>query len=153
MAQINVVTTGAPNVAWCHACRRDADFCWYALLAVCFSCITNGGFLGFILLFLLCSSGINHIFVSIHLWPSMTIFLSLNTCTLPLLNTTVQSAPHSNGTDISVRSNSLNPCPVCACIGSSGYSCSCQVVIESILFVLSTPTLVSSCGSSLMKTY
>ena len=27
IAQINIVTTGAPNVVWCHAIRCDADFC------------------------------------------------------------------------------------------------------------------------------
>ena len=27
IALINVVTTGAPNVAWCHTCSCDADFC------------------------------------------------------------------------------------------------------------------------------
>jgi len=69
-------------------------------------------------------------------------------CTLPLLNTIVQSASYSIGTNISVRSISLNPCPFCASAGSSGDSCSCQVVTESVVFVIATPTLVSSCGSS-----
>ena len=35
MARISVVTTGAPRVAWWKACKCDADFCRYALLAVC----------------------------------------------------------------------------------------------------------------------
>ena len=46
---------------------------------------------------------------------------------------------------------SLNPCLFCASAGSSGDSCSCWVVTEFIVFVLSTPRLVSSCGSSLLR--
>ena len=157
IARISVVTTCAPNVAWCHACRCHADLCWYTLLAVCFSCITNGYLVDFILLLLLLmlllllSSVINHRFVSIYLGPSIIILLSLYTCTLPLLKTTVQSASHSTGTAIIEPSISLNLCPFCASIGSSGASYSCQVVTESIMFVLATPTLISSCCSSFPK--
>ena len=39
---------------------------------------------------------------------------------MPLLKTTVQSASHSTGTDISVRSILLNSCPFCTYVGSSG---------------------------------
>ena len=39
MARISVVTTGAPRVAWWNACKFDADFCLYALFAVCCICI------------------------------------------------------------------------------------------------------------------
>ena len=77
----------------------DADFCWYALFAVCLSLITNGLLIGFVLLLLLLS-GINHRFISVSLAPSIIILLSLITCTLPLLKTTVQLVSHSTGTDI-----------------------------------------------------
>ena len=113
---------------------------------MCFSCITNGLLLSFVLLLLLSllSSGINHRFVSISLGPSIIILLSLITCTLPLLKTTVQSASHSTGIDINDQSISLNPCAFCASIGSSGASCSCRVVTEFIVFVLVTNLVVLS---------
>ena len=94
---------------------------------------------------------VTHIDFSISLGPLITILLSLNTCTLSLLNTAVQYASYSTGTDISMRSISLNPCPFCASAGSSGDSCSCQVVTQSIVFVLATLTLVTSCGSLLPR--
>ena len=47
-----------------------------------------------------------------------------------------------------MQSISLNSCPFYASAGSSGDSCSCRVVTESIVLVLAKPTLVSSCGSS-----
>ena len=75
----------------------------------------------------------------------MITSLSLITCTISFLNTTVQFASHSTGTDMSDRSISLNPC---ACTGRSGASCSCLVVTEFIVFVFATPTLISSCRSS-----
>ena len=129
-------------------CRCDADFSSYALLTVCFNCITNGLLLGFVLLLLSFLSGINHRFVSVSLGFSMIILLSLYACIMPFLKTMVQFASHSTGTDITVRSILSNPCPFCASTCSSGDSCSCQVVTESIVFELATPTLVSSCGSS-----
>ena len=82
------------------------------------------------------------------LGPSTIILLSLHTCILPLLKTTVQSASHSTGTDMRDWSISLNPCAFCISTGSSGDSCNCLVVTKSIVFVLATTTLVSSCGSS-----
>ena len=143
------MTTGAPNVAWCHACSCDADFCWYALFAVCLSWITNGLLIVVIVLLLVLSSGINHRFVSASRGPSMMILFALITCTFFFLNTTVQSASHSTGTDINDLSISLNPCAFCASIGSSGASCSCRVVTEFIVLVLATPTLISSwCSAS-----
>ena len=112
---------------------------------MCFSWITNGRFVCFVVsCLLLLSSGINHRFVSASLGPPIIILLSLITCTFFFLNTTVQSASHSTGTDINDRSISLNPCAFCASIGSSGASCSCLVVTEFIVFVLATPTLISS---------
>ena len=110
---------------------------------MCFSWITNGCFVGFTVLVVLFSNGINHKFVSASLGPSIIILFSLITCTFFFLNTTVQSASHSTGTDISDRSISLNPCAFCASIGSSGASCSCRVVTEFIVLVLATPTLIS----------
>ena len=116
---------------------------------MCFSWITNGLLIGFVLmLLLLLSSGINHRFVSISLGPSIMILLSLITFTQSLLKTTVQLASHSTGTDINDRSISLNPCAFCASIGRSGDSCNCLVVTEFIVFVFATPTLISSCCSS-----
>ena len=117
---------------------------------MCFSCITDGLLVCFILLVLLLLlflSGINHRFVSVSLGPSMIILLSLYTYILSLLRTMVQFASHSTGTDISEQSILLNPYPFCASAGSSCDSCSCLVVTESIMFVLATSTLVSSCGS------
>ena len=115
-----------------------------------FSWIINGLLIGFILLLLvlLLSSGINHKFVSISLGPLIIILLSLITCTLSLLKTTMQSASHSIGTDINDQSISLNLCAFCASISSSSSSCICLVVTEFIVFIFATPTLISSCRSS-----
>ena len=120
---------------------------------MCFSCITNGFLVGFVLLLLLLlfSSGINHRFVSVSLGPSITNLLSFYTCTLHLLKTKVQSVSRSTDTDISDWSILLNPCAFCASAGSSGDSYNCLVVTESIVFVLATPTLVFSCGSSFLR--
>ena len=60
---------------------------------MCFTCITNGRLVGFVLLLLLLvllllllfSSGINHRFISVSLGPLIIILLFLYTCTLPLL--------------------------------------------------------------------
>ena len=115
-------------------------------MAVCFSWIMIGLLL--VVVVPLLSSGINHKFVSASLGPSMMILFSLMTCTFFFLNTTVQSASHSTGTDISDRSISLNPCAFCASTGSSDASCSCLVVTEFIVLVLATPTLIFSCCSA-----
>ena len=101
-----------------------------------------------LLLLLLLSSSINHKFVSVSLGPSINILLSLYTCILPLLKTTVQSASHSTSTDINEQFISLNLCPFYTSAGSSGASCSYRVVSEFIVFVLATPTLIFSCCSS-----
>ena len=116
---------------------------------MCFSWITYGLLIGFVVLLL--SSGINHRFVSASRGPSMIILFALITCTFFFLNTTVQSASHSTGTDISDRSISVNPCAFCASIGRSSASCSCRVVTEFIVLVLATPTLISSCCSALPR--
>ena len=50
-----------------------------------------------------------------------------------------------------MRSISLNPYTFCAPVGSCSDSYSCQVVTESIVFVLATPTLVALCGSSFLR--
>ena len=111
---------------------------------MCFSCITNGRLVVSVFSSLF-SSGINHRFVSMSLGPSIITLLSFITWTSPLLKTTVQLASHSTGTEINDRSISLNPC---ACTGRLGASCSWRVVTEFIVFVLATPTLISSCRSS-----
>ena len=67
------------------------------------------------------------------------------------LKTTVQSASHNTGTEISVLSILLNPWPICVSAGSSGDNCSCLVVTESIVVVFAHPTLVSSCGSTVPR--
>ena len=115
---------------------------------MCLHCIQTWCSASVIVLGLLFSNGISHKFVSMSLGPSIMTLSSLNTWTFPFLNTTVQFASHSTGTDISVRSMSLNPCPFCAPAGNSDDSLSCLVVVASIVFVLATPTLICSCGSS-----
>ena len=97
-----------------------------------------------LLLLLLFWSGINHRFVSVSLGLSIRILLSFYTCTLPLLKTTVQSVLYNTGTDISDRSISLNLCAFFVSAGSFDDSCNYLAVTESIVFVLATPTLVSS---------
>ena len=109
---------------------------------MCLSWIINGLLIGSVALSLLFlfSRGIFHRFVSVSLGPSMMTLLSLITCTISLLKTTVQLASHNTGTNINDQSVSLNPC---ACTGSSGAICSCLVVTEFIVFLLATPTLIS----------
>ena len=79
------------------------------------------------------SSGINHKFVSLSRGPLNINLSFLKICMFCFLNTTVQFASHSTGTEISVLSNPLKPWPFCVAAGSSGDNYSCRVVTESIV--------------------
>ena len=133
------MTTGAPRDAWWKACKCDADFCRYALLAVCGICMYADR--GCFLLLLSFSSGISHRFVIASLSPSIITLLFFITCTFCYLKMTSQPASHKTGTDMSDLSILLNACPCCAVAGRSGDKLSCLVVVEFIvvLFVQSTP--------------
>ena len=132
------MTTGAPSDAWWKACRCDADFYRYALLAVC--CICMYAEQGFVSLFSLFSSGMSHRFVTASRLPSIIILLFLITCTFCFPNSTWQPASHNTGTDMRDLSISLNACPCCAVAGRSGGKLSCLVVVEFIVVLLAQST-------------
>ena len=101
IALISVVTTGAPSDAWWNACRCAADFCLYALLALCCNCMyADRGW--FSLLLLLFSSGMSHRLVTASRSPSMMTLLFLITCTLCSPKSTWQPASHSTGTETTI---------------------------------------------------
>ena len=138
MTRISVVNTGVPRVAWWKACKCEAVFCQYALLAVC--CICMYAERGCVSLFSLFSSGMSHRFVTASRLSSIIILLFLITCTSCFPNSTWQPASHNTSTDMRDLSISLNACPCCAVAGRSGDKLSCLVVVEFIVVLLAHST-------------